>query len=263
MIIYFTKMHGLGNDFILIDNFNGKIKLTKDQVSLLCNRHTGIGADGLILVESSPKADCFMNYSNADGSKAEMCGNGIRCVASFLKNNYLKGKNVFEIETRSGLKKVTEEAGIFSVNLGKPVFEHPDFPNKKIFLEGLELDFVSLGNPHAVAFVDDLNNFDLKIIGPKIENDKNFKNKINLELVEKKNDTEFKVSVWERGCGTTLACGTGAGAVYSIIRKGKKKEEEIKIILPGGELFISQNKEGEIIMKGEAKSVFSGEVFIE
>lgn len=258
-------MHGLGNDFIVIDNFNGRIKLTKKEIALLCDRHKGIGADGLILVESSEKGfDCFMNYYNADGSEAEMCGNGIRCVALFLKNDYFKNKNIFEIETKVGIKKVTMESdGTFSVLMGEPIFTHSDFPAKKINLEGLELDFVSMGNPHAVTFVDDLNNFDLEKIGSKIENNSNFPNKINFELVEKKNDQEFKVSVWERGCGATLACGTGACAVYAIIQKQKNnKTKEITIKLSGGDLFLSQNEKGEILMRGEAKSVFHGEVSI-
>jgi diaminopimelate epimerase len=265
MNIFFTKMHGLGNDFIVIDNFNGRIKLKKEDIMLLCDRNKGIGADGLILIESSTKkADCFMNYYNADGSEAEMCGNGIRCVAKFLKNDYLKKKETFEIETRFGVKKITiENDGTFSVNMGKPIFDHPDFPDKNIFLEGLELNFVSMGNPHAVAFIESLADFDLKILGSAIENNPKFPNKINVELVEKIDNKKFKVLVWERGCGATLACGTGACAVYAIIQKQENKKEEIIIELPGGELFISKNKEGEIIMRGEAKSVYSGEINIE
>jgi diaminopimelate epimerase len=265
-------MHGLGNDFIVIDNFNGRIKFAKEEIVLLCDRHKGIGADGLILIESSekkldsvnsPQADCFMNYYNSDGSVAEMCGNGIRCVAKFLKNDLLKDKDIFEIETRAGIKKVFyEEDGTFSVNMGKPVFTHNDFPNEKINLEGLELDFVSVGNPHAVAFIENLNILDLEKIGPLIENNSIFPNKINFELVEKVDDKKYKTIVWERGCGATLACGTGACAVYAIIQKQKEIDSEIVIELPGGELFVSQNEDGEIMMRGEAKGTFSGEVYV-
>jgi diaminopimelate epimerase len=266
-IIGFTKMHGLGNDFVVIDNLDGRIKLSKEQVAILCDRHFGVGADGLILVEkkddvdsiSSPQVDCFMNYYNSDGTEAEMCGNGIRCVAKFLKDYYLKDKNNFKIDTRAGIKEVNlEEDGTFSVNMGKPVFIHKDFPNKKQNLEGLEFDFVSLGNPHAVAFVKDLKDFNLEEIGPKIENNTIFPNKINVELVEKINDKEFKVSVWERGCGITLACGTGACAVFVFANKNKNKEEEITIQLPGGNLFLKENEKGEIIMRGTANGTFSG-----
>jgi diaminopimelate epimerase len=162
--------------------------------------------------------------------------------------------------------------------MGKPVFSHSDFPDKKIKMEGLELDFVSMGNPHAVALVDDLDIFDLKKIGPKVENDSIFPNKINLELVEKKDDKKYKVAVWERGCGITMACGTGACAVYAIIQKQNNMEaksakggspdasaeasREIVIELSGGELFIKENENGEIIMRGEAKSSFRGEAEI-
>ncbi len=255
-------MHGLGNDFIVIDNFNGRIKFEKSDIVLLCDRHKGIGADGLILVETSlNNADCFMNYYNSDGSKEAICGNGTRCVAKFLKNFYFKDKDVLNIETGAGIRKViVEEDGTFSVNMGKPIFSHEDFPTEKINIEGLELDFVSVGNPHAVAFVPDLNIFDLAKIGPIIENDKNFPNKINFELVEKIDDKKYKVSVWERGCGVTLACGTGACAVYSIIQKENNIDSKITIELPGGELYISENENGEIIMRGEAKSSFAGEV---
>ncbi len=264
MIIEFTKMHGIGNDFIVIDNFNGRIKLSEEQIVLLCDRHKGIGADGLILVESSTNgADCFMNYYNSDGSGETICGNGTRCTAKFLKNFYLKDRDTLLIGTGAGIKKVIcEEDGTFSVNMGNPVFSHSDFPNKKINLEGMELDFVSVGNPHAIAFVEDLSIFDLEKIGPKIENNEQFPNKINFELVEKKDDKKFKAIVWERGCGATLACGTGACAIYAIIQKQGSKELEITIELPGGELFISQNEDGEIIMRGEARSTFSGEIYV-
>ena len=259
-------MHGLGNDFIVIDNFNGRIKFSQEVIALLCERHKGIGADGLILVESKNLplgevggADAFMNYYNADGTEAEMCGNGVRCTAYFLKNDYFKDKDIFRIDTRAGIREVKwEGVNVFSVNMGKPVFVHNDFPKEKIKLEGLELDFVSMGNPHAMAFVENIESFDLKNIGPKIENNFVFPNKINFELVEKINDEEFKVKVWERGCGETMACGTGACAVYAMAKKKDDSKKDIIIYLPGGKLFVSENKEGEIIMKGEVKSVFSG-----
>ena len=264
-------MHGLGNDFIVIDNFNGRIKLAREQISFLCDRHKGIGADGLILVESaenvasvnSPQADCFMNYYNSDGTEAEMCGNGIRCTAKFLKDYYLKDKENFKIKTRAGLKEVNLiEDNIFSVNMGQPIFESNDFPKKEIELEGLLLNFASIGNPHAVAFVDDLNACDLSVIGPKIESNSNFPNKINLEIVQEKSPKEFEVKVWERGCGITLACGTGACAVYAIARKYKNADVEITINLPGGKLFLKENENGEILMRGEAVNVYSGIIYV-
>lgn len=263
MNIGFTKMNGLGNDFIVIDNFNGKINLSKKQISFLCDRHTGIGADGLILVETAPDVHCFMNYYNSDGSQAEMCGNGIRCVAKFLKDDYFKNENNFKIMTRAGIKEVSHEKDdIFCVNMGKPVFSHTDFPDKEIEIEKLLLNFVSMGNPHAVAFVDSLKDYDLSTLGTIVENNPIFPNKINLEIVEQKNNKEFLVKVWERGCGITLACGTGACAVYAIARKYKNAEKQIVISLPGGNLFLSENKEGEILMLGAATNVFGGIVHV-
>jgi len=259
-------MHGLGNDFIVIDNMNGKIILSKEQIVFLCDRHKGIGADGVILIEKSDKADCFMNYINADGTIAQMCGNGVRCVAKFFKDELSpknNPKNLFNIDTRAGVKEIEYKTDdTFAVNIGQPAFSHKDFPDKPLELEGLELNFVSVGNPHAVAFVKDFDKQDLLAIGPKIENNKNFPNKINFEIVEKISSSEFKVKVWERGCGPTLACGTGACAVYALARKNEGAEKETKINLPGGTLFMSENKEGDIIMRGGAVSVFSSMIYV-
>ena len=263
MNIGFTKMHGIGNDFIVIDNFNGNISLSNKEIALLCDRYKGIGADGLILVETKEETDCFMNYYNGDGTEAEMCGNGVRCIAKFLKDYYLKDKNIFNIATRAGNKEVKlENDKTFSVNMGKPVFSHSDFPEGEINLENLNFNCVSVGNPHAIAFVGDLNKYDLLNIGPKVENNSIFPNKINVELVEKNNEKEFTVKVWERGCGATMACGTAATAVYARLKKINAINSEIVINLPGGKLFMSENENGEIIMRGEAKNVFSGVVDI-
>jgi len=259
MEIFFTKMHGLGNDFIVIDNLNGRIVLSKKQIVFLCDRHKGIGADGLILVESQKESDSFMNYCNADGSEAEMCGNGIRCVAKFLKDGYFKSKDIFKIATRVGIKEVVcEKDGTFSVNMGQPVFSHSDFPESSLEFEGINFNFVSIGNPHAVGFVQNIKHCDLSGVGSHFERHKNFPNGINVELVEQKNKKQFEVLVWERGCGATLACGTGASAVYAVCRKYKNADKNAVISLPGGKLFFSENKNGEIIMRGPAQSAYSG-----
>ena len=275
----FYKYHGIGNDFIMIDNFDNSFDI-KD-IKLLCNRHFGIGADGLILVESSdkvdstgstsslqagsPQADCFMNYYNADGTLAEMCGNGVRCVAKFfLEHIKFTGQEIQElsIDTRNGIKKViVNKNGSFSVNMGTPVFSHADFPKKSLKLENIEFNFVSMGNPHAVGFIENVLDIDISQIGPKIENDFHFPNKINVELVEKVTDNHFKVKVWERGSGATLSCGTGACAVYAILKKENKNiKEEITLEFPGGSLYLSENDKGEIILCGEAVFVFKGEM---
>lgn len=267
----FYKYHGAGNDFIIVDNRDKEFDVKK--VKSLCDRHFGVGADGLILVESSDKADCFMNYYNADGTVAEMCGNGVRCTARFFFDHIKAGVKEVSIDTRAGIKKVVcNNDGTFSVNMGAPVFSHVDFPKSSMTLENIVLEFVSMGNPHAVGMVKNLNEVDISQIGPKIENDPHFPNKINLELVEKVSDTHFKVKVWERGSGATLACGTGACAVYSIVRQGltthKSKHpigkaygvKEITLEFPGGNLYLSENEKGEIILRGEATFVFKGEM---
>ena len=268
LMINFYKYHGAGNDFIMIDN-RDKSFSTKDKknIKLLCDRHFGIGADGLILLESSKNADCFMNYYNADGTLAEMCGNGVRCTAKFfLEQTKIKNKTKeLSIDTRAGIKKIIcEKDGSFSVNMGAPVFSHKDFPDSPLTFHDISFQFVSMGNPHAVGFVKNVSLVDVSNIGPKIENDFHFPNKINIEFVEKVKDNHFKVRVWERGSGVTLACGTGACAVYAIILKDRVRQgltqSEITLEFPGGNLYVSENKEGEIILRGEAVKVFEGEI---
>jgi diaminopimelate epimerase len=265
----FYKYHGAGNDFILINNIDGKTILSKKQIVSLCDRHKGIGADGLIFLESSkevdsassPQAYCFMNYYNSDGTQAEMCGNGVRCAARFFLDQTKSKLRELLIDTRSGVKKIIcNKDGSFSVNMGTPVFAHEDFPNKPLIFEGVEFNFVSIGNPHAVGFVKNVSAVDISRVGPKIERDSHFPNKINAEFVEKVSGAFFRVRVWERGCGETLACGTGASAVYAILKKDNKNLGEITLEFAGGNLYLSENKEGEIILRGEAEFVFKGEI---
>ena len=265
-MIKFYKYHGTGNDFIMIDNRDKdfSIKDAREKIKLLCDRHNGIGADGLILLEDSKKADCFMNYYNADGTQAEMCGNGVRCTAKFfldqVKSKKTKIKELL-IDTRAGIKKIIcEKDGSFSVNMGLPVFSHTDFPDNSLSFHEILFKFVSMGNPHAVGFVKNTSFVDITNIGPKIENDFHFPNKINIEFVEKVKDNHFKVKVWERGSGATMACGTGACAVYAILKKEDKNVKEITLEFPGGNLYLSENEKGEIILRGEAEYVFKGEM---
>ncbi len=264
MNLKFTKMHGIGNDFVVIDNMNGEIVLSSEQIIFLCDRHKGIGADGVILVEKKDGSDCFMNYYNSDGTLSEMCGNGVRCTALFYKEQILEkenNQNIFKIDTRAGIKEIKlENDGTLSVNMGKAFFVHSDFPKESLEIEGLNIYCVSMGNPHAVAFVDDIEKYNLLEIGPKIENNKNFANKINFELVERVSDNEFNMKVWERGCGATLACGTGACAVYALALKYQNAQKEMSINLPGGKLYFSSNENDEIIMTGPAVSVFNSDI---
>jgi len=266
-MINFQKYHGCGNDFIMINNLDKSILLSPEQIKKFCDRNFGIGADGVILLEPSEKANCFMNYYNSDGTVAEMCGNGARCTAKFFIEETSSDLKEINLETRAGIKNIKiNENNTFSVNMGKPIFKSPDFPSELITIGGVDFNCVSMGNPHAVTFVDDLKNIDIKLVGPKIENNFNFPNKTNVEYVEKISASYYKVKVWERGCGATLACGTGACAVYSVIQRKSKiinpeyVFEEITLEFPGGNLFLSENQEKEIILRGEATLVFKGEI---
>lgn len=263
-MIIFHKYHGAGNDFIMINNLDNSITLSPEQIKLFCDRHFGIGADGVILLESSDKADCFMNYYNSDGSLAEMCGNGARCITKFFIEQTNSDKKEIKLDTRAGIKEIkVNEDDTYSVNMGAPVFESPNFPTETLKLEGFDFNCVSMGNPHTVTIVEDLNKIDLNTIGPKVENNENFPNKINVEFVEKISDDYYKVKVWERGCGATLACGTGACAVYSILKKLSPRHglgEEITLEFPGGKLYLSNNEQGHVILRGPATFVFKGEI---
>jgi diaminopimelate epimerase len=262
----FYKYQGAGNDFIMIDNRDNHFNVKNtEKIKLLCNRHLGIGADGLIFLESSDKADCFMNYYNSDGTLAEMCGNGIRCLAKFFLEQIKSDKKELSIDTRAGIKKIIcNDDESFSVNMGAPVFSNTDFPSSPLILENILFNFISMGNPHAVGFIKNVSEINISNIGPKIENDSRFPNKINVEFVEKITENYFKVRVWERGCGETLACGTGACAVYAIITKNCVRQDltqsEITLEFPGGNLFLSENTDKQIILRGPAEKVFEGEI---
>jgi len=274
-------MHGLGNDFIMIDNLNGGTSLSCEQVKRLCNRHFGIGADGLILLEKrDDESNCYMHYYNSDGSVVEMCGNGIRCTAEFYVQITGEHKTNLRIDTACGVKEIKTDENGYSVNMGKASFRNDDFPlpamasseggaTEPMRVEGLELHFASMGNPHAVAFIDSakqmggVDSFDLKAIGPRIENHEFFPNKINFEVAQKVNENTLRVRVWERGSGITLSCGTGACAVYAVARKqGLINQGACEIQLPGGSLFIEEDKEGNCIMTGPVETVFSGTIEI-
>jgi diaminopimelate epimerase len=264
MQINFTKMQGTGNDMIMIDNRNKNINLNSNQVKSLCNRQFGIGADGLILLELSENADCFMNYYNADGSIGEMCGNGVRCTAKFFQEVTNSKKDTITIDTRAGIKTIQISQSGYIVNMGKPLFTHQDFPSKSVSIENLNWHFASMGNPHAVAVSNqDPYQIDLEKIGPIIENHTSlFKNKINVEIVQVKDKHNLIMRVWERGSGITLACGTGACAVFAVCHKLNLIDSSTTIQLPGGNLKISYNQNLEILMDGPAENVFTGTINI-
>ena len=217
-LIKFIKAHGLGNDFIIIDNFNYKIDLSNINVRAICDRKIGIGCDQLILIDNSTIADCKMTIFNADGSKAEACGNASRCVALIQMNS--KSVNEVKIEINDNVFEAHREGSNITVNMGKADFNWKNVPLSKP-LEDIEADyflplldpiFVNVGNPHVIFFVDDLEQFDLHKIGPKIEHDPLFPKRVNLTLAKIIDQHNIQVKVWERGAGATLACGTAACA---------------------------------------------------
>lgn len=272
MKIKFTKMHGIGNDFVVIDCRVHDIASITRAAKKFCNRRYGVGADQLLLLLDSHVADFKMLIFNADGSEVEMCGNGIRCFAKYLVTHGITSKKSLTIETLAGIIEPIVREDLIEVNMGTPIFEGKDIPVKaegrivaKPFnVEGktFEITCVSMGNPHCVVFVDDVDDFPLSIYGPLIEKDSFFPNKINVEFVQILNDREIKMRVWERGSGETLACGTGACASAVASALNGKTQKRVTVHLEGGDLDILWGEEGLVYMTGGAEEVFQGEITI-
>ena len=280
MNINFTKMHGCGNDFVVIDATNelADWKPSSEQAAFLLDRHFGIGGDQLLILYPSEKSDARMAIYNCDGSEVEMCGNGIRCCALYMINHKLTEKTKLEIETIAGIIKPVVEGKFVIVDMGNPILEAKNIPVNGFdgqVIEAsppeIESDFslpkmscVSMGNPHVVFFVDDINSVPLGKVGPKVEkNDKTFPAGINVEFAQVLSRNEVRMRVWERGSGITLACGTGAcGTVVAGILSGRLGDS-VTVTLDGGELTISwPDKEGSVFMTGPAAEMFSGEIEI-
>ncbi len=264
-------MQGLGNDFVVINNLDKKIKITKEQAIFLCDRNFGIGADQILILEPSEKADYFMRILNSDGSEVEMCGNGARAIAVFAQDQGVKKENIHSIETLASIKKAEiVKENFVQIDMGGAYFRDiADFPDDfidreiEIIDKKLKITCVSVGNPHAVIFVDNLDEFPIKKYGSMIENLSIFPNRINTEFVEIVSNKEIKMRVWERGAGETLACGTGATAsVAGAIKNNHVLSNEWIIVhLKGGDLKIYWDKnKNSFKMLGEAKIVFSGEI---
>lgn len=262
----FSKMHGTGNDFVMINCINQNFEYSLPVLSeYLCNRHFGVGADGVILIYESSIADFKMRIFNQDGSEAEMCGNGIRCFAKYVFENGMTDKTEFQIETLAGIKKVklnveNQKVICCEVDMGKP-----EIDNFKYIVEidgkQYKVQPISIGNPHAVCFVKDVDEIAIEKVGPIIENYKYFKNKTNVEFVQIVDKSNIKVRVWERGVGETNSCGTGACAscVASIMEEYTK--ENVVVELKGGKLQIFYNEDIQnVILKGTAENVFNGEI---
>lgn len=273
----FTKMQGLGNDYVYVNCFKEKIDNPPELARRISDRHFGVGSDGLIMINPSDKADFEMEMYNADGSRGEMCGNGIRCVAKYVYDYGLTDKTHISVETLGGIKylDLTVEEGkvkMVKVDMGKPELEPLKIPVKAsgdkavdepILVGGNEykMTCVSMGNPHAVIFIGcDVREFPLEEIGPKFENHERFPNRVNTEFVRVIDRRTAEMRVWERGSGETLACGTGACAVAVACALNGFTEDEVTVRLLGGDLQIRWDREKDtVFMTGPAEVVFDGE----
>lgn len=275
----FTKMHGLGNDYVYVNCFEEKIDNPPAVARFVSDRHFGIGSDGLIMINPSKTADFEMEMYNADGSRGEMCGNGIRCVAKYVYDYGLTDKTQISVETLGGIKylDLTVEEGkvsLVKVDMGKPELEADLIPiiseREQVIDEPIEVDGkeyhmtgVSMGNPHAVIYVDDVKELDLEKIGPKFENHERFPKRINTEFVHCIDRQTVEMRVWERGSGETLACGTGACAVAVSSILNNLTDTQVTVKLLGGDLQIEWDREKDrVFMTGPATVVFDGVIDI-
>lgn len=272
----FIKSQSIGNDFIIFEDLNNELHFTKEEIARLCDRHFGIGADGLMIARPSQKADFTMLFFNPDGSQAEMCGNGIRCFAKYLYDDCLTNKTKILIETLAGIREVSlsidnDKAMEATVDMGEPVFKPSEIPVKlegdEIINQSLEIEeervkitCVSMGNPHCVIFVEEVVSAPVKTLGPLIENSAFFPKRTNVEFVQVINRNEIKMRVWERGAGETLACGTGACAAVVGGVKNELTERSVRVYLPGGNLNIKWLETNHVIMTGSAEEIFRGEI---
>jgi len=292
-------MQGTGNDFILIDCASAKFKIKSEKLKLLsqklCNRRFGIGADQLLLLYPSDKADFKMKIFNSDGSEVEMCGNGIRCLAKYIWSRKLSGGNTLSIETQAGIIRPEKRGKMVRVDMGEPIFEPeripvkihpPQSPLNKGGIKGgssgivhhaskpivdyplqiedreFKITCVSMGNPHAVIVVDNVDEFPVIYYGSLIERHKLFPKRINVEFIEILNRSEIKMRVWERGSGETMACGTGASAAAVAANLKGLADKSVTIHLAGGDLFIDMRIDNHVYMTGPAVEVFSGKINI-
>ena len=275
-MLNFTKMQGLGNDYVYIDATRANIENPSELSKYISDRHFGVGSDGLILICPSDKADFRMRMFNSDGSEAEMCGNGIRCVGKFVYDKKLIDKTLVTIETKAGIKTLklnikNKEVDTVRVDMGTPILESEKIPvitDEKIAqnlkLNALDKSFnftcVSMGNPHAVTVVDNISDFDVKKYGSILEINEVFPNKTNVEFVEIKDPENIKMRVWERGAGETLACGTGACASVVACNLNGLTKNNVNVELLGGNLNIELGEDNHVYMTGPAVTVFEGEL---
>lgn len=272
MKLNFTKMHGLGNDFIIIDDREGRLTALPELSKRLCNRRFGIGADQLILVRDSDIADFRMLIYNPDGSEAEMCGNGVRCFARYLLRIGITNKEDLKIETKAGIIKTKVREDLVEVDMGEPRFEPEDIPVRldarvishplRVLDEEFSITCVSMGNPHTVIFLRDISAFPVDRFGPVIENHTLFPQRTNVEFARVVSEREIEMRVWERGAGETMACGTGACATLVAAVLNGLTHRRATVHLRGGDLDILWGEDNHIYMTGPAEEVFVGEMEI-
>ncbi len=276
----FTKMHGIGNDYIYFNCLDTPIENPQELAITLSDRHFSIGGDGIVLICPSDKADAKMRMFNADGSEGKMCGNAIRCVGKYLYDNGLVQKKTLEIETLSGIKKLSldvcdNKVAFVTVDMGEAVLTASQIPvlvkdspvvDYKLTIgdASYRITCVSMGNPHCVVFMSGIESLPLEVIGPTFEHHPVFPERVNTEFIEVESSTSIKMRVWERGSGETFACGTGAcAAVVACVLNGKCKQgEEITVHLRGGDLKITYQLNGTVLMCGSATFAFEGEVHV-
>lgn len=271
----FVKSHGAGNDFVMIEDLQDRLQVGPELVRLLCDRNFGVGGDGLIRIAPASDADFFMDYYNADGEPAEMCGNGIRCLAKFVADRGLVGGDKLRVGTRAGIKDLELFRGPggdvdrVRVDMGAPILERKRIPvagpGADAIRETITVDdftFVaaclSMGNPHCVLFVTDLDAVPFGYLGPTIEMLPLFPKRANIEFVQVISRTEVRARVWERGVGETLACGTGACAIAVAASLRGFTDKQVAVKLPGGTLDIDWAPDGRVFMTGPAEEVFRG-----
>ena len=275
----FTKMHGIGNDYVYVNCFEETVDNPAAVARFVSDRHYGIGSDGLILIKPSEIADCEMDMYNLDGSQGAMCGNGIRCVAKYVYDYGIVKKKNNSVATKSGIKYLdlsvrNGKAVTVKVNMGSPILSPKEIPfvsekeqviNEPLDIEGetFHITAISMGNPHGIVFMDDINSLEIEKIGPKFENHIAFPDRVNTEFVKVLDRHTVQMRVWERGSGETLACGTGACAVAvaSILNGHVDGDSPVTVRLLGGNLEIFWNRQENLVyMTGPATTVFDGEI---
>ena len=271
----FTKMHGIGNDYVYVNCMEKELENPEEISIAVSPRHFSVGSDGLIMICSSDKADAKMRIFNADGSEAKMCGNGIRCVGKFLYDKGIVNKTEITVDTLSGIKTlklniVDNKVDTVCVDMGKAILEPKLIPviwpdimiNSPVTVLGRQYNMtaVSMGNPHAVCFVDDVDSLDLEKIGPEFENLSIFPDRVNTEFVKVIDENTLQMRVWERGSGETFACGTGTCAtVVAVCLNGLcKKDTDVTVHLVGGDLTIRYCSDGTVFMTGKAETAYEG-----